>query len=460
MKQNFLLKFDNSLFSVLLFFPILHFWGEGILLLKPLFFLLVGLVGLLFFWKNRKISIPFLTAVIVFCFVVFLFLAFLFQNDWQLFPYLYLLSLFLFYKIGLSFLESEGSYNKKRLIISVYGFLIGLETFFFIWLKNTYFIHYYINDSLFSILVASHLLFVIPYFKDNSCCFLKSEKWIKIVFFCFLILCYTLLIYTKGRAGILGFTIGLVVLHYDYLRCKISFWKGVLISSSLIIALILYKNNSSNGRLLIYKVIATQVVPQQLLTGIGYGEFKATYNQLQANYFSEENINSSEAILADDTRFVFNDPLQFVLEMGLFGLLVLLFLLLKFYAFYKEDFRFFPEKPMLQGAYLSIICIIVSSLFFYSFQVVGILLHFIFCVAIICKKRIYIQQIGVCIQTKNLINRIVLLFASICVLYFGRECFNFYKQSSEAILFSKTGYRKKALHSYYELSNSTSVHLK
>ncbi len=130
---------------------------------------------------------------------------------------------------------------------------------------------------------------------------------------------------------------------------------------------------------------------------------------------------------------------------------------MRFLVLFKRNYSLFKEKPILNGAYLSLICITVSALFSYPFQITGILLHFLFCIAVIIHTNNLeqpSQQVLFLEKTAVIITRITLLSASICFIFFGQESFKFYLKSNEAIKYSNTGFRKKAIQTYYKIADN------
>jgi O-antigen ligase len=79
-----------------------------------------------------------------------------------------------------------------------------------------------------------------------------------------------------------------------------------------------YKTDSSNGRLLIWK-ITMGMIARQPLTGVGIDRFKTFYMNEQADYF-EDHPESAETMIAGDTNYCFNEFLQHTAENGLIGL--------------------------------------------------------------------------------------------------------------------------------------------
>ncbi|WPO78559.1 tetratricopeptide repeat protein [Flavobacterium sp. KACC 22761] len=457
-KKLFPINLHNLLFYFLLFLPLLHFWGAGRMYIKPIFLITVSLTAILFFNKAKLLFPNIWTSLVIQLLILFAFSKFYFNWEIQIIPYVYLLALFLFYKIAVFFLSSNKSSHKTISIIRIYILLISIEIGLFMFSEKITFLKFYPNESIFSILLATHLLFIFPHLKRYSERFAKTKKLQNTLIICYFLLCYTLLFYTKGRAGILGFTIANIALNYGYLKSKIGYWKGIIIVLCLLLVLFNYKSNSSSGRILIYKVIATQLEPNEIITGIGYSKFKVKYNLLQAKYFSDKSIDSSEALLASNTTYMFNDSLQLIIEIGLIGLIILCFLIIKLIILLKRNYNSLEERPILNGAYLSVVCIVISSLFSYPFQITGILLHFLFCIAIIVHsnplektfKRTILAQ-----KSNLIIAGTALLSSTFSLLFFGLESFKFYIKLNEAIKYSNLGFRKKAIQTYHKISNNS-----
>lgn len=456
-KKLISLKLHNLLFLFLLFFPLLHFWGSGRMFVKPIFLIAVGIIGLIYVIKE-KIFITISTSIIIQLFILLVIFQFCFKWNIEIVSLVFLLALFIFYKIVRVFLSVHENLNKPFSIISIYLVLITTEIGLFMLSKKITFLDFFPNESIFSILLSTQLLFITPSLKKSSNRLVKNEKIKKILIISYLPTCYFLLLYTKGRAGILGFTIAYIFLNYGYLKSKIGYWKGIIITSCLLLVMFNYKSNSSSGRLLIYKVITTQLKPKEIITGIGYGKFKVKYNLLQAKYFSEKSIDSDEALLASNTTYMFNDSLQLIIEIGLIGLIILCYLIIKLIIVFRQNYTFLEDRPILNGAYLSVICIVISSLFSYSFQILGILLHFLLCIAIIIHSNPLekLLERNILAQKSHLIvARTALLSSTFFLLFFGQESFKFYTKLNDAIRYSNLGFRKKAIQTYYKISNNS-----
>ncbi len=415
--------------------------------MKPVFIFSVGFAGLLMVLKRENFNGTVFTNIALLLGGLSFVLLYYFGLG-NIFPFIFLFALFLLFKAFYSFLLEKNSINYKILIV-VYGVMISIEIVLVLLSKNFQLLQFYPNESIFSILLAGQLLFVIPYLKR----FYKEKSSNKIFPYIFIVFCYFILFYTKGRAGIIGFTVGLLFLNYHFIKSKISILIIGLTAFCFMTALINVKSDSSNGRLLIYKVVYSQLEHKELIFGIGYGNFRTKYNQFQASYFSKNSINNDEALLAGNTIYMYNDPLQLVIEIGLLGLAILIIATSQFFRYLRRDYLLFDEKPLLFGAYLSIVCIVVSSFFSFPFQIIGILIHFVFCIAVIVsfhQKELLKQQFLNYVESIN-IGKITVLLSSCCLLFFGYQSFAYYQKANEAVLLSKAGFRKKAIKSYRDL---------
>jgi hypothetical protein len=442
-------KIPLLFFSLILTLSFFHFYSDSRMFMKPVFVFIVGFAGLLMVIKRENFTGNIIANGLPLFGLLWLAMQYYFGLG-NIFPYIFLLALFLLFKVFLGFLVKDNFIN-NRILIVVYGVMISIEIVLVLLSKNFQFLRFYPNESILSILLAAQLLFVIPYLKR----FFKEKNRNRIFPYIFIVFCYFILFYTKGRAGILGFTVGLLFLNYHFLKSKISILIIGVAAFCLMLTLINVKSDSSNGRLIVYKVAYTQLEPKELIFGIGYGKFKVRYNQLQATYFSKNSINSDEALLAGNTIYMFNDPLQLVIEIGLLGIAILIVGTILFFRYLRRDNLLFDEKPILFGAYLSIVCIVMSSFFSFPFQMIGILIHFVFCIAVIVSfhqhqssKQPFLNE-----NKYQVIGKITLLVTSICLLFFGYQSFVFYQKANETVLLSKAGFRKKAIKNYCELYN-------
>lgn len=118
----------------------------------------------------------------------------------------------------------------------------------------------------------------------------------------------------------------------------------------------LLKRNSADGRMLIYQVSAT-LVQEHPVTGVGIDRFKAYYMDAQARWFEQQGDAAPDAAqLADNTFYAFNEPLQFVVENGAIGLLLVVAVIF-FFRRYPSGQSYTPIRTVAYG-------VLLASLFF------------------------------------------------------------------------------------------------
>ncbi|TKG91991.1 hypothetical protein EYV94_20480 [Puteibacter caeruleilacunae] len=147
-----------------------------------------------------------------------------------------------------------------------------------------------------------------------------------------------MIIVSRSRAAILASIISsgyllfvLTPLNETY-RKKLSKPRKIQISIVLMVSLGIgifglsqIRKASANGRLLIWKVTSDLIV-DNLFTGVGTDQYSAHYMDYQARYFSE-NPNSKESMIAGDVAYAFNEILQLTAEQGIIGLIILMMIL-------------------------------------------------------------------------------------------------------------------------------------
>lgn len=157
-------------------------------------------------------------------------------------------------------------------------------------------------------------------------------------------LCYTtilnillsigLLIILQSRAAWLAFILGTSYLVYTKKNQKLKFsirQYVFIITMFVLMALCIFffytmRKDSADGRLFVWK-ISTEMLRDFSLTGTGLDGYKAHYMNYQAKYFAKNNTSTQETMLSDNIAYTFNDFLQFFIEEGIVGLLLLVALL-------------------------------------------------------------------------------------------------------------------------------------
>lgn len=310
------------------------------------------------------------------------------------------------------------------------------------------------NASIFSILLASQIAFILPlvlYYQNRR----ATLKIVLLPLLIVIILSIFLLTCTKGRAGWIGFILALVYIAYQYqpiLRIKKAI---IFLSLSLIILLGFllssYKSDSSAGRILIYK-ISGEIFKENWLWGIGHGQFKVQYNLYQAKYFASHNIDSKEAMLADNSYYAFNDYFQVFIENGLIGFLILGAILFFLYIQFKNTKTNNDNKHLFIASIASLICIVSGSFFSYPLHVFPLMVQAILCVALLNSfPTSYKSQ--VCLPEKlGIFSKVILVLICVLLLIHYSYYVNYKIKSDHAFKLNRIGYKHKSLKIYQELN--------
>lgn len=158
---------------------------------------------------------------------------------------------------------------------------------------------------------------------------------------------------------------------------------GTLILAGLFIGLICLKPASASGRMLIWKVSA-KLCNEHILWGNGVDSFKTDYMSAQANYLSSSQASEAERQLAGDTNHPFNEYLLVLIEMGVIGAVLLLFLL---FTIFRNKIRF--DSPEL----LALVAIALFSCFSYPFKYAFVWFVSIYCLSLLAKKTFMLRKI-------------------------------------------------------------------
>ncbi|MCI5716849.1 MAG: O-antigen ligase family protein [Alistipes sp.] len=107
-------------------------------------------------------------------------------------------------------------------------------------------------------------------------------------------------------------------------RWKFSLWVFVAMSAIFAIGVLSYyaKRQSADGRLLIWKM-DSRIICDNMLRGVGLGNFAGAFGKEQAEYFSEKARPEAERMVAGCPESGFNEYLQFGAETGVVGMLSL-----------------------------------------------------------------------------------------------------------------------------------------
>ena len=160
-------------------------------------------------------------------------------------------------------------------------------------------------------------------------------------------------------------------------------FKKILIASlaSIVLTTGLYgiyhfKKGSADGRMLIWKV-TTDIIKENPVFGVGHDRFKAYYMNAQGTYFSK-NGETPETMVADNTYYAFNEPLQFISENGLAGFFLIIVIV---YFLYRS--RIGQGHGFLKVCSISVLCcLFVFGLFSYPLQILPIKLVWVLVLAL------------------------------------------------------------------------------
>lgn len=311
------------------------------------------------------------------------------------------------------------------------------------------------NTSAYSILLAAQLTFVLPlafwYFKKKTI----SATAINRVILALTLISIFILILSNGRSGWMGFLAGLGLTAYLILPAS-RLRKRIILCSCIVLLLLIplfiaYKWDSSAGRMLIYK-ISFNILCDNFLFGIGEGQFSVQYSLYQSNHFASHDINSKEALLADNTGHAFNDPLELLVEQGLCGFLLfiaaILCLLIPILRSKQHRNKFAFTAPA-----ACLLCISVASSFFYPFHLLPLIFYAASCLSLInedlaVKKYVRISVI----MQKTLRFGFVLIGLALSV--YSVLWLQYRLKSDQAARLSKAGFKNQAVWIYTGLDKS------
>ncbi|MBL7702964.1 MAG: O-antigen ligase family protein [Ferruginibacter sp.] len=265
------------------------------------------------------------------------------------------------------------------------------------------------------------------------------------------------MIFTQSRTGCIGLVFVLVYIIYCYFSGskvnRIALYSAFAFATILVVAMFFLKSGSSGGRLLIYKISAG-MLKDNWLWGIGHGQFKVQYNQYQAAYFATHNIDSKEALLADNTFYAFNDFLQAVIENGVFAFIILAAIIFLLVGQIKKAKTTGANKHLLTASVASLICILTGALFSYPLQIFPIVVQAILCLSIINSFEAGDKFQFAVSETGSKVAKGILIALSILLVIHFSFYFNYSRESYQAFELKRSGFRQQAMKKYNSLSKS------
>ncbi len=180
----------------------------------------------------------------------------------------------------------------------------------------------------------------------------------------------------QSRASFLTILFAVIIIYYknislfynSFINRKATkflfyfFLVGIVIAGSVF--LISFKKESSKGRYLILKTTSRMIIDKPLF-GFGYDMFRSDYMDYQADYL-KSHIDKNEATNADNTVYAFNEPLQFVVENGIVGMILLVIFL--YFLLKNSD----GNNDLVRLAIIGLLAIFIFSVFSYPSEILPI----------------------------------------------------------------------------------------
>lgn len=175
--------------------------------------------------------------------------------------------------------------------------------------------------------------------------------------------------FSESRTGIMAAIISSTIVllsSSDSLHRKIFNRSTLMIlipfATILLILLYRFKADSANGRLLMWRV-SMDMIKEQPFLGYGPDGFTAHYMEHQAKYLTA-NSNSPFILLADNVNNPFNEYLLVLVNYGILGFFLLLFLLV--ILLYRLNLLHIPHRPLLISL---TIALMIWSFFSYPYSI-------------------------------------------------------------------------------------------
>lgn len=182
-------------------------------------------------------------------------------------------------------------------------------------------------------------------------------------------LCFIAAVLYHSRAFIVGYTAAFLFIFAT--KKGLSKKKKWLITGCILSACIgglafFVKQESSTGRLLIYK-ISLSVVGKNFPWGVGLGNFQKAYLPCQEEYFRNGAYSTSELLLADNISHAYNDYWQLIIEWGIAGIGVLAAIAILLRWLLNWNRRRAPNIPRLIAA-AQLAALLTAAFFTYVFD--------------------------------------------------------------------------------------------
>lgn len=191
------------------------------------------------------------------------------------------------------------------------------------------------NSSMLSCFLSIGAIIGVYYIKN-------SQHKFKILYLLIVLLVAFIVLRLSSRAAILMIILGTIAIYKLNLK---------LILPIIVFAFVIFftfKQDSINGRLLIWKV-SSEIIMDNPIIGLGPNRFGAVYNNYQAGYFQNtSNISEKDRSVANDNFFTFNLPIKLLSEYGF--LFTGVFFILLFFLFKQAK-----QEPLLRAILLGLL---------------------------------------------------------------------------------------------------------
>lgn len=274
----------------------------------------------------------------------------------------------------------------------------------------------FLNPSIAAILFGIAAIFLFTQLKN------VQNKILTIVIISILIICIACIIYYNSR--VVWLSIIFVACLIKIAERKIKFTVIFFIALTSIVALLAisafyYKQNSTLGRILIYK-INFLIVKEHWLTGI-QKPYSVVFNHTQANYFlSNPNASIQEKLLAGSNYFVLNEWLNIFIHYGFIAFTLAVLLSIYLVTICIKQLKQFPQKNWAIGI---VIFLLLVSLFSYPFSFIPYVFIFGGCILYIFKNTFALP--------KKVINRIFIILFIGLTTYSSYNIYTYTKVEKE-----------------------------
>ena len=301
-----------------------------------------------------------------------------------------------------------------------------------------------VNDNLFNITgsfqnpapYGYYLAFTLIFSYGLLCFLPENKRLLKFIWYLSLIVfigAIIILPFTKERVAWLMSLAGIIIISYHKFQFKHLFQRifqkvQFKISSILLLVLLIitiglqlykFKPQSVDGRLFIWKV-SKQMVLENPIFGIGFGQFDCFYNKYEAQWFCKNNGTLYEKSHADNIEYTYNELYQILIEEGIIGLI--LFSIFIFFVL-KSSIKFSGFKKLQVILFSLIVGVLICAMVSYPFEVISINILCILMIAAISKnfdKHIVLNYQLSNILLKRITILLIILFL-VCIIDKGYE---------------------------------------